>query len=177
MRSNWSRLLVLGLLLLLPGLAAAEDGPVITPFQVRSFADSCLRLLTAEKWPELASLYLVPPDAGFDAEHERREIALALQGLAAAFGYAGDAVYADGPPEEIAQLTVQGLSEAYWQERTRSAQVSYRVVFPGFGRGYVSFSVVVYANRMQLRSVSYGLPASAPGTRERMDVLLKKLGG
>ena len=169
-------LICLGVNLLLPVSPRAADGPVVTPFQFKSFAANCLQLLQAEKWPELAGLYHVPPSADFDPAREREEIATTLSALGTAFGHPVQAEYTDAVVE-IAQLTVEGLDRAYWQDHSKSVQVSYRAAFSEMGQGYVSFSIVVYANHMQLRSVSFGFLAADPETPGRMKALRKLLGG
>jgi len=169
-------LVCLGATLLLPAPLWAADGPVVTPFQFKSFAANCLQLLQADKWFELAGLYHVPPAADFDPAREREEIAATLSALGTAFG---DPVQVESTDAvvEIAQLTVEGLTQAYWRDHSKFVQVSYQATFSEMGQGYLSFSIVVYANRMQLRSVSFGFLATDPETPVRMKALRKLLGG
>lgn len=169
-------LICLGLNLLLTVSSWAADAPVVTPFQFKTFAANCLQLLQSEKWLELAGLYHVPPSADFDLAREREELAATLSALGTAFGQPLRAEFADAVVE-IAQLTVEGLDQAYWKDHSKFVQVSYRATFSEMGQGYVSFSIVIYANRMQLRSVSFGFLATDPETPGRMKAIKKLLGG
>jgi hypothetical protein len=169
-------LVSLGATLLLPVSLWAADGLVVTPFQFKSFAANCLQLLQSDKWLELAGLYHVPPSADFGPAREREEIAATLSALGTAFGHPMQAEFTDAVVE-IAQLTVEGLDQTYWSDHSKFVQVSYRAAFSEMGQGYVSFSIVIYANRMQLRSVSFGFLATDPETPGRMKALRKLLGG
>jgi len=169
-----SCLFCLGLVLLLPGMSGAAEGLAVTPFQIRSFAGSCVQLLQAEKWPELASLYHVPPSGEFDPGHERKEIAASLQALGNEFGRASQAAFVEAS-EEVLQLTVEGLTQAYWRDRSKYVSVSYRVDFARVGQGYVTLDIILYDNRLQLRSVSFALPEADPEAAGRMQSILDRL--
>jgi len=167
-------LLCFGVTLLLPVSSGVTEDSVITPFQFKSFAANCLQLLQSGQWSQLASLYHAPRSVSIDPAREREEITMSLQKLGAVFGSPTRPEFSDAVVE-IMQLTVEGLDQDYWLERSKFVQVSYRVDFSELGQGYVTFRIVLYANRMQLRSVSFGFPASDPETPRRMNAIRNML--
>lgn len=167
-------LLCFGVSLLLPVSSGVAEESVVTPFQFKSFAASCLQLLQSGHWSQLASLYHAPRSASIDPAREREEITTSLQTLGTVFGSPSRPEFSDAVVE-IMQLTVEGLDQDYWLDRSKFVQISYRVDFAKLGQGYATFRIVLYANRMQLRSVSFGFPASDPETPRRMDAIRNML--
>jgi len=171
--------ILLLILALLTGLVcpvpAQSERPQITPFQVETFAGQCPQLLQRERFAELSSLYHAPAElSAQQREAEQRQLSDSLRRLVALFGTPSVPVLLDAPLKAH-QLAVQGLDQAYWQDHDRYYPASYRVHFAGEGAGILSFQVVVYGNRLQLRSIIFGLPESRPGSAERIKELAARM--
>lgn len=170
-------LLILALLLLLPpGVCRAGEGvPGLTGFQAHSFGARCLQLLEGGRYRELASLFHMDPGAGAAARAaEQAQLARLLEHLADRFGSPRGGQLVE-IPVPVEQLTVEGLTSAYWRDRSRYAPVSYRVDFARQGTGFLALRIVLYANRLQLRSVAFGLPAACPDAAERIAAIAAAL--
>jgi len=162
---------------LLPAGAAAANQleSQITSFQVESFAEQCLKLLQNGSFPELARQFHVP-DESEDTFRSAEQQALAgsLEKLVGLFGSPDKPILLK-EPQKAHQLAVQGLRQSYWEYHDRFFPASFGVQFAREGEGTVAFQVVVYNNRLQLRSIAFGLPESAAGSNQRIAALAKEM--
>jgi hypothetical protein len=165
-------------LALLAGLGsarAADPLPGVTPFQITSYAANSLSLLQQSRFEILAGQFHYPETlAAAMVKAEQAQLTAVLERAGALFGVPRQQLLLDGP-RQADQFVVQGLTQAYWNDRDRYSAVSYQVDFSREGRGYLTFSIIVYDHRLQLRSVAFGLPAELPGSKQRLEDLRSRL--
>jgi len=168
------------LLLLGAGTEAHAENtswPGISRFQILSFTEQCLKLLQSGRYDLLATQYHLPEGMTADEAHaERQQLASTLARLAEGFGSPRGAELSE-KSVAVHQVAVQGLSHDYWRDHDRYEPVIYKVDFAREGEGYLAFLVVVYGQRLQLRSVSFALPKDRPGAAERIDAISAAGGG
>lgn len=168
-------MLVLTWLLLSRGPVAAAGLPGITDFQLNAFAASCLQLLERENFAAAAALFHLDPSMDPARQQlERADIAAKLAGVVAEFGRPTAAeILAE--PRQAHQFVLQGLSSSYWTQFSRFHPAAYQVHYARAGVGYLTLAIVVYDRRLQLRAVSFGLPADRADSEETLHKLLRSL--
>jgi hypothetical protein len=56
----------------------------------------------------------------------------------------------------------------YWKKYPESVQVKYETRFSNEGEGFIILTVVRISEKLELRSVAFGIPAESPNAKERM---------
>jgi hypothetical protein len=166
---------VVTVLLSLGTARATELLPGVTPFQITTFAANSLKLLQQGRYELLAGQYHAPETlAASEKQAEQAQLAALLGRAAELFGTLRQELLLESP-SQTHQFVVQGLTQDYWDDHERFTAVTYQVDFAHQGRGFLTFSIVVYGHRLQLRSVAFGLPAELPGSKQRLEELRSRL--
>lgn len=158
-------------------VVAAEPFPGITDFQLDTFAANIMNALEQGRLDIVVrSFHLDPQMDPEQKEYERDDLAELLGGIVSQFGLPGQSDRLQ-ESRDAYQFVLQSLTSDYWDQYSRFLPVSYRVRYPIAGEGYLTLAIVVYDRRLQLRSLSFGLPVAVEGNRQRMQQLTHALKG
>jgi len=155
--------------------SATEALPGITSFQINSFAANVLQVLEVENFVAAATFFHLDPQmSAAEKQLERENIAANLTRIYSEFGHP-DFVEPLGESRKAHYFVLQGMTIEYWKQFSRFQPVSYRVNYARLGEGYLTLAIVVYAHRLQLRELSFGLPVERADSEEMFQSLLRSL--
>jgi hypothetical protein len=152
---------------------ALAQAPSLT--QLQKVSDECLYLIKNGKFKEAVELFHFPPSYTVEeVKKDQDAVKLGLQEMTNLFGIFGSVDLLKEPAVYI-NIPLGGGDIPYWRKYPKTYKLEYKTEFQNEGSGFIIFQLVDISKKIEIRSISYGLSATAPNVRERMTKIGKHM--
>ncbi|MCL5773104.1 MAG: hypothetical protein M1536_01800 [Firmicutes bacterium] len=147
-----------------PSQESSEDA-------IKQIASEYFRLIQNDNFDDAAKLFHYPPEyTKQELANDLRAVSSVLKLFKQEFGQI-QAAKISSNPDLYYSIGEEGGNVPYWQKHPTSYELTFEVNFEKEGPGYIVIDFCNINNKLEIRIVNYGLPASRPDSKNRiMDV-------